>query len=116
MTDDSKPAEVNWSELRPQLIKIALELGPLLIFFFVNGTSDIFTATAWFMGAMVVSLALSWLLLKKIAIMPLVTGSLAAIFGLTSMFWVVGLLLASGAAINRDRWRQAPPVAERAPC
>ncbi|WP_374623003.1 septation protein A [Devosia sp.] len=81
MTDDSKPAEVNWSELRPQLIKIALELGPLLIFFFVNGTSDIFTATAWFMGAMVVSLALSWLLLKKIAIMPLVTGIVVLVFG-----------------------------------
>ena len=47
-------------------------------------------------------------------IMPLVTGSLAAIFGLTSMFWVVGLLLASGAAINRDRWRQAPQVRDRA--
>jgi len=81
VTDDSKPAEVNWSELRPQLIKIALELGPLLIFFFVNGTSDIFTATAWFMGAMVVSLALSWLLLKKIAIMPLVTGIVVLVFG-----------------------------------
>lgn len=81
MTDDSKPAEVNWSELRPQLIKIALELGPLLIFFFVNGTSDIFTATAWFMGAMVVSLVLSWLLLKKIAIMPLVTGIVVLVFG-----------------------------------
>jgi predicted MFS family arabinose efflux permease len=49
-------------------------------------------------------------------LMPLVTGSLAAIFGLTSMFWLVGLLLASGAAINRDRWRQAPHLTERASC
>ncbi|MBK8084464.1 MAG: septation protein A [Devosia sp.] len=81
MTDDSKTAEVNWSELRPQLIKIALELGPLLIFFFVNGNSDIFTATAWFMGAMVVSLVLSWLLLRKIAVMPLVTGIVVLVFG-----------------------------------
>ncbi len=81
MTDDSKPAEVNWSELRPQLIKIALELGPLLVFFFVNGNSDIFTATAWFMGAMVVSLVLSWLLLRKIAVMPLVTGIVVLVFG-----------------------------------
>jgi intracellular septation protein len=81
MTDDSKPAEVNWAELRPQIIKIALELGPLLIFFFVNANYDIFTATAWFMGAMVVSLVLSWLILKKIAIMPLVTGVVVLIFG-----------------------------------
>jgi len=81
MTDDSKPAEVNWSELRPQLVKIALELGPLLIFFFVNANYDIFTATGWFMGAMVVSLVLSWLILKKIAVMPLVTGVVVLVFG-----------------------------------
>jgi len=81
MTDDSKPAEVNWHELRPQIVKIALELGPLLVFFFVNANYDIFTATAWFMGAMVVSLVLSWLILKKVAIMPLVTGVVVLIFG-----------------------------------
>lgn len=81
MTDDSKPAEVNWHELRPQIVKIALELGPLLVFFFVNANYDIFTATAWFMGAMVVSLVLSWVILKKVAIMPLVTGVVVLIFG-----------------------------------
>jgi len=81
MTDDSKPAEVNWHELRPQIVKIALELGPLLVFFFVNANYDIFTATAWFMGAMVVSLVLSWLILKKVAIMPLVTGVVVLVFG-----------------------------------
>ena len=55
-----KADDVNWSELRPQLIKLALELGPLVVFFVVNGRADIFAATAWFMGAMVVSLALSF--------------------------------------------------------
>lgn len=81
MSDDSKSAEINWDELKPQLIKLALELGPLLVFFFVNARLDIFAATAWFMGAMVISLALSWLLLKKIAVMPLVTGAVVLIFG-----------------------------------
>ncbi len=81
MTDETKPAEINWHELRPQIIKIVLELGPLLIFFFVNANYDIFSATAWFMGAMVVSLVLSWLLLKKVAIMPLITGVVVLIFG-----------------------------------
>ena len=81
MTDQAKEPEINWTELRPQIIKIALELGPLLIFFFANANYDIFTATAWFMGAMVVSLVLSWLLLKKVAIMPLVTGVVVLIFG-----------------------------------
>ena len=81
MTDQTKDDEVNWSELRPQLIKIGLELGPLLVFFFVNANYDIFTATAWFMGAMVISLGASWLLMKKIAVMPLVTGAVVLVFG-----------------------------------
>ena len=49
-----KTDEVNWTELKPQLIKMALELGPLVVFFIVNARADIFTGTAWFMGAMVI--------------------------------------------------------------
>jgi intracellular septation protein len=78
---DTKTDEVNWSELKPQLIKMALELGPLVVFFIVNARADIFTGTAWFMGAMVIALVLSWLLLKKIAVMPLVTAVVVLIFG-----------------------------------
>ena len=33
MTEETKEDEVNWAELRPQLIRIGLEIGPLLIFF-----------------------------------------------------------------------------------
>jgi intracellular septation protein len=73
--------EPSWDELRPQLIKMALELGPLVVFFIVNSRADIFVGTAWFMAAMVISLALSWLLLKKIALMPLVTGVVVLVFG-----------------------------------
>jgi intracellular septation protein len=86
MTDSTKKAaeaapEPNWEELRPQLIKLVLELGPLIVFFIANARADIFVATAWFMGAMVVSLALSWAILKKVAVMPLVTGVVVLIFG-----------------------------------
>ena len=81
MTEETKPAEINWDELRPQIIKIALELGPLVVFFVANGRADIFAATAWFMGAMVVSLALSWLILRRVAVMPLVTGVVVLVFG-----------------------------------
>ena len=73
--------EINWDELRPQLTKMALELGPLVVFFIANARADIFVATAWFMGAMVISLVLTWLILKKIAIMPLVTGVVVLVFG-----------------------------------
>jgi intracellular septation protein len=78
---EDRDADVSWSELRPQLIKMALELGPLVVFFIVNARADIFVGTAWFMGAMVLSLILSWLLLKKVALMPLVTGVVVLIFG-----------------------------------
>ena len=81
MSEDKKEEEINWDEVRPQLLKLALELGPLVIFFVVNARADIFAATAWFMGAMVISLSLSWLLLKRIAIMPLVTGVVVLVFG-----------------------------------
>jgi intracellular septation protein len=81
LSEETKSTEPTWAELRPQLLKMALELGPLVVFFVANSRADIFVGTAWFMGAMVVSLILSWLLLKKIAIMPLVTGVVVLIFG-----------------------------------
>jgi len=80
-TEQTKAEPVKWDELRPQLIKLGLELGPLAVFFFVNAKADIFAATAWFMGAMVVSLALSWFIMKRVAIMPLVTGIVVLVFG-----------------------------------
>ena len=51
------------------------------MFFIVHSRADIFVGTAWFMVAMVISLVLSWLLLKKIALMPLVTGAVVLVFG-----------------------------------
>lgn len=78
---EAKEPEVNWTQLRPQIIKLVLELGPLVVFFIVNARVDIFAATAWFMGAMVISLVLSKVIMKRIAIMPLVTGVVVLVFG-----------------------------------
>ncbi|BBE73399.1 septation protein A [Oharaeibacter diazotrophicus] len=63
------------------LVKLALELGPLGVFFFANARADIFTATAAFMAAMVVSLAISWTLTRRLAVMPVVTGVVVLVFG-----------------------------------
>lgn len=63
------------------LVKLALELGPLVIFFFVNARFNIFAATGAFMAAMVVALAASWLLTRRLAVMPLVTGIVVLVFG-----------------------------------
>ena len=97
-----KTEEINWAELKQPLIKLALELGPLIVFFIANafgkqiietiplfsGFDDpLYPATAFFMVAMAISLVLSWILLKRIAVMPVVTAVVLAVFGtLTFIF------------------------------
>jgi intracellular septation protein len=80
MTNDDDTG-TNWNELRPQLIKLALEIGPLVVFFLANARFEIYVGTAIFMVAMVISLILSWVLLRRVAIMPLVSGILVLAFG-----------------------------------
>ena len=63
------------------VLKLALELGPLVLFFLTNARSDLFTATAVFMVATLVALIASWLLMKRLAILPLVTGVVVLVFG-----------------------------------
>ncbi|MCF1505373.1 septation protein A [Afifella sp. H1R] len=65
----------------PPLVKLLLELGPLVVFFFANARFDIFVATASFMVAIAISLGVSYWLTKKLAIMPLVTGIVVLVFG-----------------------------------
>jgi intracellular septation protein len=81
MAEDVNKDDLNWQDMKPALTKLALELGPLVVFFIANAKADIFAATAWFMGAMVVSLVLSWLLLRRIAVMLLVTAAVVLVFG-----------------------------------
>jgi intracellular septation protein len=63
------------------LLKMVLDLGPLLIFFAANAMGGIFTATAVFMVAMSVSIVLSFAIERKISPMPLLTFALVLIFG-----------------------------------
>ena len=63
------------------ILKLVLELGPLGVFFFGNYKFGIFPATAAFMLAMLVSLAVSYAVSRKLPIMPLVTAVFVLIFG-----------------------------------
>jgi len=63
------------------LLKMALDLGPLLIFFAANMVSGIFTATAVFMVAITISVVLSFAIERKISPMPVLTCALVLIFG-----------------------------------
>ncbi len=67
-------------KLNPWL-KFALEIGPLVAFFFVNSRAGLFWGTGVFMAATAVSLLVSWLLIRRLPIMPLVTGVVVLIFG-----------------------------------
>lgn len=68
------------------LLKFVLELGPLAVFFLTNNRYDIFVATGAFMAATVISLIASRILLKKIPVMPLVTGAFILVFGSLTLY------------------------------
>jgi intracellular septation protein len=68
------------------LLKLVLELGPLVIFFLTNNRYDLFAATGAFMVATVISLIASRLILKRIPIMPLVTGVFVLVFGTLTIY------------------------------
>jgi intracellular septation protein len=63
------------------LLKLALDLGPLLVFFVANAMFGIFPATAIFMVAMVAVIVTGIAVERKLSPMPLVTGALVLVFG-----------------------------------
>ncbi len=67
-------------QLNP-ILKLALELGPLGLFFVFNQRSDIFTATAVFTAATLISLAIHYALVRRLPVMPLVSGVVVVVFG-----------------------------------
>lgn len=65
----------------PPLLKLVAELGPLAVFFVFNARTDLFTATAAFMVATVAALTLSFALVRRVPVMPLVSGVVVVVFG-----------------------------------
>jgi intracellular septation protein len=74
MTETTKP------QLNP-FLKLALDLGPLALFFFANARYGIFVATATFMVAVLAALAVSYALTRHLPIMPVVTAIIVVVFG-----------------------------------
>ncbi len=83
------------------LLKLALELGPLMVFFFANLRGEwlvarfpalaelggpLFVATGLFMGATILSLVVSKVVLGHLPIMPFVSGIVVLIFGSLSIW------------------------------
>ncbi|MBV9348334.1 MAG: septation protein A [Pseudolabrys sp.] len=68
------------AKLNPWL-KIALDIGPLILFFVVNTRAGIYAATGAFMVAVLIALAVSWVQTRHLAVMPLVTAVVVLVFG-----------------------------------
>jgi intracellular septation protein len=74
----------------PPFLKLALELGPLVLFFVANAYADrfgigedqrFFAATALFIPATLIALAVNYMLVRKLPIMPLVSAVFVVAFG-----------------------------------
>ena len=63
------------------LFKLATELGPLLIFFFVNAKANLFVATGAFMVAVMVAIIASYVVTRHVPIMTIVTAIVVLVFG-----------------------------------
>jgi intracellular septation protein len=68
------------------IVKIIIEVGPLMSFFLGNWMAGIFWGTGIFMGATVVALLLSWLLTRRFAVMPLISAGFVAVFGILTLW------------------------------
>lgn len=67
-------------KLNPTL-KLVLDIGPLILFFAANAKFGIYAATGAFMVAVLVALAVSYVLTKHVAVMPVVTAVIVLVFG-----------------------------------
>jgi intracellular septation protein len=74
MTPTAKP------QLHP-LLRLVLDLGPLLLFFFANSRYGIFVATGTFMVAILAAMAVSYALTRHFPIMTIVTAIVVIVFG-----------------------------------
>ncbi|WP_159586212.1 septation protein A [Chelativorans xinjiangense] len=104
MTDktifERDPSDPKRKAVNP-LLKLVLELGPLMVFFFANARGEwlaerlpalgslggpLFIATALFMVATALALSASWLLTRTLPIMPLVSGVVVFVFGALTLY------------------------------
>ena len=67
-------------QLNP-ILKLVLDIGPLVLFFAANAKFGIYAATGAFMVAVLIALAVSYALTRHIAIMPVVTAVIVLVFG-----------------------------------
>ena len=78
MTDAPSPAAKR--ELGTA-IRLALDVGPLILFFTANARAGIFTATALFMVAIVIAMAVSYALVRRVSVIQLFSAFMVIVMG-----------------------------------
>jgi intracellular septation protein len=63
------------------MFKLATELGPLLVFFVANAKFNLFVATGAFMVAIVAAMIASYMVVRHVPIMAIVTAVIVLVFG-----------------------------------
>ena len=63
------------------LLKLTIDIGPVVAFFLTNAQAGIFWATGVFMVAVVIAVAVAWQLERRLPLLPLVTGVFVLFFG-----------------------------------
>src|ERR1700691_1280341 len=115
MTEGQGAAPAKRRTINP-ILKLVLELGPLALFFIAYSRLGLFGATAVMMASVIVTLSVSYALLRRIPIMRLVTAIIVVIMGSltfyfhnetfikmkpTALYILFGGALLGGLAINR---------------
>ena len=95
-----KPVPAEEAKISP-ILKLVLELGPLVVFFFANSRGEwlaaqfpvlaelggpIFIATGLFMAATAIALTASWILTRTLPMMPLISGVVVFVFGALTLY------------------------------
>lgn len=65
----------------PAGLKLAIDFGPLLVFFAANRFGGVFTATAAFMAATLLAVAVSWARTRHVPPMLIFTAGIVLVFG-----------------------------------
>lgn len=87
VNQDTKKEALKKPEVtKHQLIKLVVEVGPLVAFFITNARVNIFAATGVFMAATVVALIVSYRMDGKVPTLPLVSGFFVLTFGALTLY------------------------------
>src|SRR5262245_8190073 len=84
---DAAPSQARGPETGAALAtKLAIELGPLLVFFAANFAAGIYAATAAFMAVTFVALGVAWWRYHKVPMMLLVSAVVVLVFGTLTLY------------------------------